>query len=628
MPLEQLQHGRYRLQQFVGSGSMGEVYLAEDTRIHRSVAIKVIRSEPVSYGETETLKDATRLFEQEAQTIARFDHPNILSLYDYGEEENNGSPLTYMVMPFCEAGTLASWLRQRGSSLLPPADVAYLLIQAARALQHAHDRGIVHRDVKPSNFLIRSNRDNPNRPDLLLADFGIARLVASTASASQAIRGTPASMAPEQWRGMPAPASDQYALAVIAYELLTGHEPFQGSFEQVMYQHFSANPLPPSQLNPALSPVVDQVFTLALAKQPEARFASVTAFARALEQALQQPTGEHPLTIIRTTGANVGSLSDAQTIYQSGDAAQRPGVQWGAPVPVDHTLDISLQHAAIPREAVQQRQSWSKTIIALCIVIALIVGAGSGTLFFLIRNAPSHIGQQTNTLANSSTPAASTGHAATATAQATVNAMATSQSNSAATATAVAQASLDPYNPGGRLVLADPLSDNSRGNNWLTGANSRNATCEFNAGAYYSTQPAQGFFHSCIAQHTNFSNFDFEVQATLISGDYAGIIFCNATSDTYYLFRIGPSGYALMIFSPQNPAGSNLTQGLTAIGIDQPSLLAVEDGSGVIKLFVNHQLIDSVNDSAYSNGRIAVFTWNASGNTAQARFENARVWQF
>ncbi len=210
MPLEGQHLGRYRLLRVLGSGGMGEVYLAEDARIGQQVAIKVVRSEGIAYPQSESTKEADRLFEREAKAIARLDHPHILPLYAYGEETLHDTQLTYMVMPYRKEGTLANWLRQRSRTTpLSPAEVAPLLQQAASALQHAHDQYVLHQDIKPSNFLIRLGEDQPDRPDLLLADFGIAKLTSATGSLSQSIRGTPIYMAREQWDGHPVPASDQ-----------------------------------------------------------------------------------------------------------------------------------------------------------------------------------------------------------------------------------------------------------------------------------------------------------------------------------------------------------------------------------------------------------------------------------
>jgi serine/threonine protein kinase len=290
MSLEGQQIDRYRIMRLLGSGGMGEVYLAEDARIAQQVAIKVIRTEVTPYPDANSAKEAARLFEREAKAIARLDHPNILPLYAYGEETVHGQQLTYLVMPYRKEGTLASWLRQRGTTeWLSAADVAHLVTQAAEALQHAHDQQILHQDIKPSNFLIRTRKDQPSRPDLLLADFGIAKFTTATASASQSIRGTPTYMAPEQWDGQPVAATDQYALAIMAYELLTGRPPFSGNLGQIMRQHFQAVPQPPSALNPALSPALDAVLLRALAKEPQARFPSVSDFAQAFQQAALAP---------------------------------------------------------------------------------------------------------------------------------------------------------------------------------------------------------------------------------------------------------------------------------------------------------------------------------------------------
>jgi len=286
MSHEGLQVGRYRLLRLIGSGGMGEVYLAADTQIDRRVAIKLFKAEDTSPLSSDLSRRAVRLFRREMKTIAMLDHPHILPLFDYGEENVNGLLLTYMVMPFRKDGSLAAWLRRRSSKLLPLNDIEHFLFQAADALQYAHDHQIIHRDVKSSNFLIHSRKDNPDRPDLLLADFGIAKFNSAIASLSSSIRGTPTYMAPEQWKGQPVLATDQYALGVMIYELLTGYPPFQGGLEQVMYLHINAEPEPPSTLNPSIHPDLDAVILRTLAKKPEDRFVSVSAFAQAFQEVL------------------------------------------------------------------------------------------------------------------------------------------------------------------------------------------------------------------------------------------------------------------------------------------------------------------------------------------------------
>ena len=176
MALEGLQLGQYKLLRLLGSGGMGEVYLAEDARINQYVAIKVSRTETSTYPNSNTMQDTIRLFQREARAIAQLEHPHILSLLSYGEEQVAGNMLIYIVMPYRREGSFASWLQQRGENeLLSVEDSAYFIAQAADAIQYVHENRIVHQDVKPSNFLLRAKKDSPQRPDLLLADFGIAR---------------------------------------------------------------------------------------------------------------------------------------------------------------------------------------------------------------------------------------------------------------------------------------------------------------------------------------------------------------------------------------------------------------------------------------------------------------------
>ncbi|HVB20826.1 MAG TPA: protein kinase [Ktedonobacteraceae bacterium] len=321
MSTEELQDGRYHRLRLLGSGGMGEVYLMQDSRVSRQVAIKVIRSEGTSYPDRDTVTDATRLFQREARAIAALEHANILPLYDYGEETRDGMTMTYMVMPFCADGSLQDYLRQHANQLLPPQTVAYLIEQAAEALQYAHEHEVIHLDVKPSNFLLRGNKKNPDRPTLLLADFGIARNFTTVASASRTIRGTPTSMAPEQWSSDPVFATDQYALAVMAYELLAGRPPFVGGMEQLMYQHFSVQPQPPSTFNSRLPAAIDAVILRALAKKPSERYPSVADFASALMEAAQQASdvsADSQVSANSEDSANYATLDISQSEANAG----------------------------------------------------------------------------------------------------------------------------------------------------------------------------------------------------------------------------------------------------------------------------------------------------------------------
>lgn len=368
MAIEELQNGRYRRVRLLGSGGMGEVYLMQDIRVNRQVAIKVIRSEGAPYPGSDTARDAARLFQREARAIAALEHPNILPLYDFGEETLEGVTLSYMVMPFCPEGTLTGWLQQRGSApMLTTQDVAHMVEQAAEALQYAHDHHVIHLDIKPSNFLIRSNKKTPNRPTLLLADFGVARLSAATSNASQAVRGTPTSMAPEQWSSMPVPATDQYALAVMAYGLLVGRPPFLGGMEQLMYQHFHVQPPPPSTFNPRLSSSIDAVLLRALAKNSADRFPSISAFAGAFEQAVQRSPAEP------VSGPQQPSASDFQATLAISQAEALSGTSRAITLPGGQRINVAIPAGTydgqVIRLQVLDEPSSPEGILALTIAV-------------------------------------------------------------------------------------------------------------------------------------------------------------------------------------------------------------------------------------------------------------------
>ena len=196
-----------------------------------------------------------------------------------------------------------------------------------------------------------------------------------------------------------------------------------------------------------------------------------------------------------------------------------------------------------------------------------------------------------------------------------------------ATATAVADANPNPYPPyNGNLVIIDPLKGNSQALNWSVGTNELGAKCRFIDGAYQVTQPHVGFFHPCVAQSTNFSNFVFEVQMTLISGNYAGIIFRdNAANSTSYLFRVDQAGHFALLLYNTNQSKALLEGETPIIRLKQSHLMAVVANNAEISLYLDRRLLGNVTDATYSRGQIGVFVGN-SGNSAVGEFRDARAW--
>ena len=628
--------GRFRLLRLLGRGGMGEVYLAEDDQLRRQVAIKVIQAE---YPDP----DATRLFLREARAIAMFNHPHILPLFDFGEATIQGMTLTYMVMPFCQEDTLAAWMQQRRqSALLSPHDVGFLVQQAASALQYAHNHQVVHQDVKPSNFLIRGSEDASGRPDLMLADFGVAKSASATATMSQSVRGTPAYMAPEQWEGTPVPATDQYALAILAYDLLTGHPPFQGNLGQVMYQHLHVTPPPPNILNPRLPTDVDTVIQHALAKKPEERFDSISAFARAFQQALPvdsaSPTRANTLPEPGRSHIHAALvISEAEALTGTKRILTLPG---GRQVSV--TVPAGTQDGQVIRlegQVEPESSGESPGALILTITIASIEEQAH------LTNADG----DATVISSGSVPDSKGAAGLAPLSRATVSTETSTRRRGLSRGTAILLVGLallvvvgsvgvfyftrsnqqNPYPAFGTLALDDPLSDNSHGYNWHDSGDSL-GTCAFTGGAYHVNALQQGSNHYCIAS-PNFSNFAYQVQMTIVKGFAGGIIFrADYTKGDFYLFGIGQDGGYQLDFVNSGNFQILRTRGsgtATNAGLNQSILLAVVANGSNIDVYVNNKKVDSVNDSTYTQGQIGVFESDLNGNgTTEVVFSNAKVW--
>lgn len=262
---------RYRLDSRIATGGMGVVWRATDTRLDRQVAVKVLKTE---YADDPAFRSR---FETEARNAAALHHPGIAGVYDYGAGEEDVLP-PYLVMELVDGQPLSALLAGAAANgrVLDTAVVQDLLAQASDALGVAHRAGIVHRDVKPANLLVTPGRQ------VKITDFGIARAADSVAlTRTGSVMGTPQYLSPEQARGNPAvPASDVYALGVVAFECLTGRRPFDAETPVATALAHLQQPVPP--LPASVPPGLAAVVTRALSKEPSERYANGAAFAAAL----------------------------------------------------------------------------------------------------------------------------------------------------------------------------------------------------------------------------------------------------------------------------------------------------------------------------------------------------------
>ena len=403
--------GTSRVERLLGAGGMSAIYLAQQERPRRSVAVKVLR--PQLLADARQWPQFLARFRREADATAALDHANIMPIYEFGEQDD----LAYLIMPYLPDGSLATLLAREGP--LPIPQTLSYAEQVASALDYAHQHGIVHRDVKPSNLLLH--------PDgrLLLADFGIARPLdqrglpdielASHALADAGLTiggvtlGTPDYMAPEQIRGeRVGPAADIYALGVVTYAMLTGRAPFGGgATAQVLARQLNDPPPPLRIARPDASARMEEVIFWALAKDGTARPSSAGAFARALRESVRGPLGS---LWQRAAGQGAslasfrsGALS-APSVVRAGLSASSDATLWDPAYHQPRSNGFDGGGGAPPplrnaRAAQSERQPGLTTAliaaVALALVVLVVMGVvvanalGSGIGATLLGGSPS-----------------------------------------------------------------------------------------------------------------------------------------------------------------------------------------------------------------------------------------------
>ena len=322
----------YRIERGLARGGMSEVYLARDTRTDKIVAMKVVRRTAGEYYER---------FRREAKAMLTMRHEHILPALDYGEDE----AWSYMITPYIEYGTLATRLNEGPMGI----DEARLILdQLAEALQYAHDHGVLHRDIKASNVLLRDGTF------AYLTDFGLVKSVQDEYSLTRSgfLIGTPEYMAPELVEDPATPLSDIYALGVLLYQMLTGIVPFRGiNPVAIVMKHLRDTPVPPSRINPTIPLAVEQVILQTLEKDPQRRFHTARALANAFRQACgHEPKHVAPIPVLAienmpTQQVGIRVVPNASSSLARPSLTKYAGIIIAASILVLILLIFSISHA-------------------------------------------------------------------------------------------------------------------------------------------------------------------------------------------------------------------------------------------------------------------------------------------
>jgi serine/threonine-protein kinase len=291
--------GKYEIRGELGQGAMGVVYDGFDPMIGRRVALKTVRRDQLDRAEVEEI---LARFKREAQAAGRLNHPNIVQIYEYGEDDGTA----FIAMEFVEGRELKDHFD--ADARFPIAEIVRIMGQLLEALDYSHKNGVVHRDIKPANIILLKDGT------VKVADFGIARVESSNLTQAGSVLGTPSYMSPEQFMGQTVDGrSDLFSAGVILYQFLTGEKPFTGALTTIMHKVLKEEPPAPSALNVQVPRPFDALIRKALAKRPDERFQNGREFAIALKMAAagQAVPGDSDATLVNDAEATLVSAAEA-----------------------------------------------------------------------------------------------------------------------------------------------------------------------------------------------------------------------------------------------------------------------------------------------------------------------------
>jgi len=620
--------GRYELQRRVAQGGMAEIYLGYDRRVRRQVAVKVL------YGRDEAF---IRRFEREALALGTLTHDHILSLYDFGQH----GPWYYLIMPYVKGGNLRDYLQKRKRLTLKEA--GSFVDQIASALQCAHNHGMIHRDVKPSNILLR--------PDgyAYLVDFGLAKAMMAAESLTNAgtIVGTPEYMAPEQSNGVSDHRSDIYSLGVILYQMLTGQLPFTAeSPVAVSLKHIQSTPTSPSELNSEIAPGIEEVILKAMAKNPRERYQEARELSIAYWKAFQQmgtdlATGvdvaaltsepEISESSVNEPEITKGTLSESTLPLQSANRVQAYPPATPLLIPLvertgEPTDAILVQASLASKPGNSATKAGSKAhplripLIALtCLVLVMALPLG---LFWGLQQSQNATRGILSSMTRQQLQANSTAIAAT---QAQAQLQATLAAQSRVQGPAGADTGLNT----GQLLYASDMKN--PGGGWVNDG----SQCSFSPQGYHVQVYTPYRVAWCYSSQEQFSDAKITVQAQLLHGNIYGLIFrLNPANPSFYALEINNNGDYRFV----RAQGNNPLNWLTLI--DWTPSSAIQSGYGHVNIFtvlakgpefslyINRVFIASFSDKTYASGFIALLVGEDDNGEAEAIFGNVGVYEY
>jgi serine/threonine protein kinase len=585
--------GTCTLEQLIGHGGMGAVYLAKQQRPARRVAVKVLMPSMITR-DNALYQNFLARFRREADVIANLEHINIIPIYEYGEQDG----LAYLVMPYLSGGNLEDMLHKQGS-FTPLATLTYL-DQAASALDYAHEQGVVHRDLKPANFLIHADGR------LMLTDFGIARILeestpGTTLTGTDMVVGTPEYMAPEMASGALIDArTDIYELGIVLFKMLSGHVPFSGGTPiSIAVQHLQ-DPLPSlHQQLPELPVAIDEVVRRATAKDRSMRYATAREMVQALSVAMGNIVhAQTPLTLAQFSFDSIDDTPHAPSLATS-------TVESTTALPTDPSSDPSivlpsnsnttgdtpdLSQLIMPDRPTQSRvrphhfKWWIPLLAALILVVV------AGTIF-----TTTSIGH--NLLPFAQQPASHP-----------TSASSTPATDPTATAISQLPASTQIYSS----TLPGAVCDTS-GGQWMP-YNGVTYTCSNTQTQLHNTlqtQHLQGLFLSGLPSGSYPSNYIVAAQfqqPTSSDGDF-GLYARNQPGDQRgaYTFMIQHNGiWAVYSYDNSTGAPQMLAQGPFTGDIHSSMQLAMVVNGSQISVYLNNQLLKTITDSTYATGTAGI----------------------